>query len=225
MRKLLVGLFILSGCTAKYVALSKMVLPTTNTIAVRTVVEETWITIKDGHLDIETSTAAVKILGSGVFISPSGHILTCAHLFNVGVSSTITVETHNNHKYTAQLLYKDDEKDLALVKVDLQTKFAKLATKQAQIGQEVLAVGNPDGLKFSVTHGIISYINRDINEPYLYVQTDAPINPGNSGGPLFNTNGELIGINARKIGGADGLGFAISQDTIKDFLGLFKELP
>lgn len=226
---------VLVGCaTEKYVSVSREVTKKTNMIAVETVMEQMILTFTDKGFSVQQATVPVTISGSGVFISRNGHVLTCAHLFSIGVSTTIYVTTANGERLQGRVLYKDEARDLALVKVDVSPYYlpfplamppsvAKLTKRPLEVGQEVIAVGNPKRLGFSVTHGIISYIDRDLEEPFLYTQTDAPINPGNSGGPLFNLQGELVGINALKVPG-DGLGFAISPATIRDFLDNFKGL-
>lgn len=223
------------GCgVERYVSIAKKVTPKANMIAVETVMEEMLITFGEGGINIHQATVPVTLSGSGVFISPNGHILTCAHLFSVGLSTTIYVTTANGDRLQGRVLYKDVARDLALVKVDVSPYYlpfplalppavATLTKRPLEAGQEVIAVGNPKRLGFSVTHGIISYVDRDLDEPFRFTQTDAPINPGNSGGPLFNLQGELVGINALKIDG-DGLGFAISPATIQEFLDTFKGL-
>lgn len=223
MKKLVYLLLLIVGCTPIYVKLSNNVIPKSSAIEVHTVIYETVIQFNENGFNIQRETAPVTFLGSGVFISPNGHILTCAHLFE-GNFSTITVILANGHKQKAKLLYSDKDKDLALLKIDAHTSYAVLMTEELQIGEEVMAVGNPEGLEFSVTHGIVSYVDRNVDEPYTFTQTDAPINPGNSGGPLFNLKGELVGINSLKISDTDGLGFAISPTTIKDFLDMFRGL-
>jgi len=86
-----------------------------------------------------------------------------------------------------------------------------------QIGEKVIAIGNPLGLQFSVSEGIVSGIHRPgLNEMEVYIQTDAALNPGNSGGPLINKKGEVIGINNFKIGGTEGMGFALESNSIKE---------
>ncbi len=222
-----VGLFTLgllvTGCFEKYSYVINHVQDKAVMIEVPTVMEETILTFNGGGFEVHKETATHIILGSGVFISPVGHILTCAHLFNNGQVKTITVSVLNGTTYYATLLYQDTDRDLALIKVDGQHNPAYLADS-VSLGQEVIAVGNPEGLEFTSTHGIVSHVNRDISENFLFTQTDAPINGGNSGGPLFNLRGQLVGINARKSRGADGLGFAISLKTINEFLELFRGL-
>lgn len=226
MKKIFVGLLlILVACGSRYVSLSRKCLPKTVSIEVPTVVEQFTLSFNGEELQLTKSTVTVVVQGAGVFMSSKGHILTCAHLFNVGISTSISVEMSNNTHIPAIVVYQDKDKDLALIKVEAtNTNYAKIAYGSLEVGQEVMAIGNPLGLGFTVTHGIISYINRDLSEPYAFTQTDSPINPGNSGGPLFNSEGYLIGINARKIPKMDGLGFAITPNTIYQFLSVFKGL-
>lgn len=235
MKKYILALtIILSACQGRYTTVAKEVTPKTVSIEVPTIIEQTWLTFDGDKFNIHIETGVVKVQGSGVFISPQGHILTCAHLFEVGQSSDIIVIALNGVKVYGTLLYKDKAKDLALLKVKELGYFphdsygvlhAKLTNNILIVGEDVLAIGNPLGLSFTITHGIVSKVGRDLGDSYLYTQTDAPINPGNSGGPLFNMEGELIGINSLKIPSADGLAFAISPQTIREFLRLFEGLP
>lgn len=224
MKKIIGALLFLAviGCGERYTRTVANDVPKTTMISVNVIVQQLVMTFDGGEFHVEKSTVPATIYGSGVFISPQGHILTCGHLFDMG-HSTITITLNNGDSLKGTLLYEDRAKDLALVKIEGVYPYATLTTRSLKVGREVIAVGNPQVLDFSVTHGIISRINRDINEGYTFTQTDAPINPGNSGGPLFDLNGDLVGINARKEEG-DGLGFAISPETIKEFLRMFKGL-
>jgi len=108
------------------------------------------------------------------------------------------------------------ELDLALLKIEGDYNSIKLGdSDNAKIGEKVVAIGNPLGLSFSVSEGIISGVNRvGSNDLPLYIQTDAALNPGNSGGPLINTDGEVIGINNFKIIGGENLGFALESNSL-----------
>ena len=139
----------------------------------------------------------------------------------------------NGTTYTADVVWSDSDLDLAILKISMKgLTYAKLGdSKQLQIGQNVYAIGNPIGYEFqrTVTGGIISALNRTIkieeNEKVNYmsnlIQTDATINPGNSGGPLINVNGEVIGINTVKITTAEGIGFAVPINCVKNIVEKF----
>ncbi len=214
------------GCTAKerYVRVVEKIQPQAAMVEVQTIATITQMTISARGIEINSSTVPVKYAGSAVFLTTDGTLLTCAHLFDTPYPSTVTVITSDGHKHRAHVLNAEFDRDLALVRVTGKFEAATLTTKKLRLGQEVLAVGNPDGLEFSTSHGIISHLDRETEAGFFYTQIDAPINPGNSGGPLFNLDGELIGINAAKMQGADGLGFAISPETIADYLAQFRGL-
>lgn len=237
MKKLMSVMFvglILTGCVTNepYVKLSEDVLPKTVMITVTTVVDVVNIVVdKNGKATVDRSTETVRIRGAGVFISQTGHILTCAHLVWTGNVQDITIEQYNGDIQRADLLNKDDFKDLALMKINAMRvlPYAQVADpRDLKVGQEVLAVGNPLGLGFSVSHGILSALNRDLDDFYNSTQSDTFLNPGNSGGPLFNINGELVGINSRIIPPVPlpvftGLGFSVQCGQIHEFLVSFKK--
>lgn len=223
---------LLAGCATseKLVKLSDETLPKSTTISVATVVEVLNLTIEKDKLKIERSTQTAQIGGSGVFISPNGHILTCAHLMSVGVPGDVTVCQYDGTCQKADVIYKEERLDLMLLKVEVSSPvpYARLADpRKLRVGQEVLAIGNPLRFGFTVTHGIISALNRDELGVYNMTQSDAFINPGNSGGPLFNLKGELIGINSRIVPPVDapiftGLGFSVQSGQILEFLTRFR---
>ncbi len=154
-------------------------------------------------------------LGSGFVIDPSGIIVTNNHV--IADADEVTANFSDGTKLTAEVIGKDTKTDIAILKVKSEKPlpFVKIGdSNKARVGDWVLAIGNPFGFGRTVTIGIVSAIGRDINSgPYdNYIQTDASINKGNSGGPLFNMDGEVIGINTAIIspsGGSIGLGFAI----------------
>ena len=160
----------------------------------------------------------ITSLGSGFVIDPSGIVVTNDHV--IDGADSVQVIFQEGDTYTAKVLGKDDLTDIALLKIDAKkplpyVKFGN--SDKARVGDWVIAIGNPFGLGFSVTAGIISAFDRDIQAgPYDdFIQTDAAINRGNSGGPLFNMDGEVIGINTAIIsptGGSIGLGFAIPSN-------------
>ena len=225
MKSILYSLVLLStiGCGAKerYARVASDVQPKTAMVTIEGIAEKTTMTFTKEGITVNTTTAPVRNVGSAVFITKTGVLLTCAHLFDIPVVSTVTITTVQGTQIVARILTRDIERDLALLKVDGFHNPAIISHEALRLGQEVIAVGNPSGLDFSTTHGIISHIDRDIGEGFYFTQIDAPINPGNSGGPLFNLDGELIGINARIIPG-DGMGFAISPSVIDEFLAPFR---
>ena len=157
-------------------------------------------------------------LGSGFIIDASGYIVTNSHVIADAVE--ITVLLHDNTSLNAKVIGKDSKTDLALLRVEPKIRLPFVSfgdSDQVRVGDWVLAIGNPYGLGGSVTAGIISARARDLrNGPYDdFFQTDAAINLGNSGGPLFNTDGQVIGINTAiysRTGGNIGIGFAIPSN-------------
>jgi len=169
--------------------------------------------------DAENEPHRINSLGSGFVIDPSGLIVTNNHV--IDGADEINVILNDGTKLKADLVGKDAKSDLALLRVhyDKPLKAVKFGdSDKVRLGEWVIAIGNPFSLGGTVTAGIVSARNRDINSgPYdNYIQTDAPINRGNSGGPLFDLNGEVIGINTAIIspsGGSIGIGFAIPSDS------------
>ena len=153
--------------------------------------------------------------GSGFFVSPDGYILTNNHVIDKAESLTVILEDETSHK--AKVIGTDPRTDLALLKIDIKkAPYVKFGNSdRLAIGDWVVAIGNPLGLDFTVTAGILSAKGRDIFGGTAYgdfLQTDAAINRGNSGGPLYNTKGEVIGINTAIVVGGQGLGFAIPSN-------------
>ena len=163
-------------------------------------------------------------LGSGVVVSTQGYILTNNHV--VEAADEIEVAFADGRKVSAKVVGADPETDLAVLKVDLKNLSAITLGRieQAQVGDVVLAIGNPFGVGQTVTMGIISALGRshlNINTFENFIQTDAAINPGNSGGALIDTKGNLLGINTAiysRSGGSLGIGFAIPVSTVKTVL-------
>ncbi|MDY7577761.1 Do family serine endopeptidase [Herbaspirillum sp. RTI4] len=160
-------------------------------------------------------------LGSGVIVSPQGYILTNNHV--VEAADEIEVALSDGRKATAKVVGTDPETDLAVIRIDLPNlPAATLANvADADVGDVVLAIGNPFGVGQTITMGIISALGRNhlgINAFENFIQTDAAINPGNSGGALVDSNGNLLGINTAiysRSGGSMGIGFAIPVSTAK----------
>jgi serine protease Do len=157
-------------------------------------------------------------LGSGFFVTDTGLIVTARHVVANGFDFTVTL--FDGTELKADLVFESAGLDIAVLKVRSNGPFPPVKigdSSTARVGDPVFAIGNPLGLEQTVTHGIISALDRGINDsPYdNYMQTDTPINPGNSGGPLFNAKGEVIGINIEiftRGGGSIGLGFVMPID-------------
>ena len=172
----------------------------------------------------------VTSLGSGFVVEASGYIITNNHV--IEDADEITVTFSNNDKYKAKIIGRDKKVDLALLKIEAKKPLPFVPfgdSDNMRVGDWVIAIGNPYGLGGTVTQGIISARARSINAgPFDdFLQTDAPINRGNSGGPLFNTNGEVIGINTAIFspsgGGSVGIGFAIPTSLAKPVIAQLKE--
>lgn len=170
--------------------------------------------------------------GSGVIISPDGYVITNNHVIESGGKVEVTL--YNKRSYTAEIIGKDPSTDLALLKIkasDLQPlRYAN--SDEVQVGEWVLAVGNPFNLTSTVTAGIVSATGRNINilqgmySIENFIQTDAVVNPGNSGGALVNMKGELVGINAAimsESGGYEGYSFAIPSNLVRKIIFDLKE--
>jgi serine protease Do len=163
-------------------------------------------------------------LGSGFIISADGYILTNNHV--VDKATDIKVSLADGRSFEAKLIGKSPDIDIALIKIDaLGLPSVTLGDSEAtEVGDMVIAIGNPFGLSHTVTSGIISAKGRVIGVgPYDNLnQTDAAINPGNSGGPLFNSNGEVVGINTVIIASGQNLGFAVPITMVKEVLPSIK---
>jgi serine protease Do len=153
-------------------------------------------------------------LGSGFIVSSDGYILTNAHV--VDGANVVTVKLTDKREFRAKVVGADKQSDVAVLKIDASNlPIVKIGDpNQSKVGQWVVAIGSPYGFDNTVTSGIISAKSRSLpNENYTpFIQTDVPVNPGNSGGPLFNLQGEVIGINSMiysQTGGFQGLSFAI----------------
>ena len=167
--------------------------------------------------------------GSGSIVDPRGYILTNYHVVQGATQLEVQVE---NDKFPATVAGVDRDDDLAVIKIEPRSRrltVVNLGTSQGlQVGQKVLAIGNPFGLQRTLTTGIISGLERPLHDPAARrtingaIQTDAAINPGNSGGPLLNAKGEMIGINTaiqpNAGGGSIGIGFAVPVDIAKKII-------
>jgi len=171
----------------------------------------------------------VTSLGSGFIIDPSGYIVTNNHV--IEDSDQITVALQDGTQMAAKVVGRDTKTDLALLKVTPKkplpaTKFGD--SDKARVGDWVIAIGDPFGIGSTVTAGIVSARNRNINAgPYDdFIQTDAPINKGNSGGPLFDMDGNVVGINSAIFspsGGSVGIGFAIPANLAREVIGQLRQ--
>lgn len=185
------------------------------------------------------STSTATASGSGIIISEDGYILTNNHVVSSSTSDTsssdsyyqiseatkLTVTLFNDStEYTAKIVGKDEQTDLAVIKID-KTGLSKAEfadSDSIKVGDFAMAVGNPIGLQSSVTAGIVSAVNREVTDSdgkkFTLIQTDAAINAGNSGGALVNSEGKVIGINTLKMSGTgiEGMGFAIPINSTTD---------
>ncbi|WP_139862418.1 S1C family serine protease [Bradyrhizobium ivorense] len=183
-----------------------------------------------GGLSPRKSPNAIQsvAMGSGFFISPDGYAVTNSHV--VKDSDTATILTSDKKSYSAKVVGRDALSDLALIKVDGRADFSyvKMAERPPRVGDWVLTVGNPFGLGGTVTAGIVSARERELeNGPSEgFLQIDAPINSGDSGGPSLDTNGDVIGVNSMIFspsGGWSGVAFAIPADTVKSVIPQLRE--
>lgn len=161
-------------------------------------------------------------LGSGFIISSDGKIVTNHHV--VEGAETVTVKLADGRSFEATVVGTDPSTDIAVLKIEADVDLPAVSfgtSETMRVGDEVVAVGNPFGLGGTVTSGIISAKSRNINAGPLddFIQTDAAINRGNSGGPLFNNDGEVIGVNTAILspgGGSVGIGFAVPSDLVQE---------
>ena len=182
-----------------------------------------------GDDDVMPHSRRSSSLGSGFIIDPSGIVITNNHV--IEGANEITVILTDGHKLKAEVIGKDSKVDVAVlqVKPDAPLKFVKFGeSDKMRVGDAVMAVGNPFGLGGTVTAGIVSARNRNIDSgPYDdFLQTDASINKGNSGGPLFNMAGEVIGINTAILspsGGSIGIGFATPSGTVMPIIDQLRQ--
>jgi serine protease Do len=168
-----------------------------------------------------------RSLGSGFVISNDGYVLTNAHV--VDGADEIIVRTNDRREFVAEVIGSDKRSDVALIKVEAEgLPTVKIGSaKDLKVGEWVLAIGSPFGFEHSATAGIVSAKGRNLpTENYVpFIQTDVAINPGNSGGPLFNLDGEVVGVNSQiysRTGGFMGLSFAIPIDVAMDVVDQLK---
>jgi putative serine protease PepD len=178
------------------------------------------------------STGGGQGIGTGFVVSKDGYILTNAHVVSESgqAASQVTVtfksSGSNGTQIPATIVGADESSDVALLKIDPSQAPALVPvplgdSSKVQVGEQVVAIGNPLGLDFSLSSGVVSATDRSLQSPNGAtitggIQTDAAINPGNSGGPLFDANGDVIGINEQidsQSGGNEGIGFAVPINT------------
>ena len=157
-------------------------------------------------------------LGSGAIVAIEGYIVTNFHVVD-GINAAAVI-TYKKGTFPIRIVKADQRLDLAVLKIDGEFKPLEFEdSRLVKVGDKVIALGNPNGLSFTVTEGIVSQVNRDLSGvSYPLLQTDVSINPGNSGGPLVNIQGKIVGINRLKIKDFEGLGFAIPADMVKKFV-------
>jgi serine protease Do len=179
------------------------------------------------HFNVPPGEFKQNSLGSGFIIDTDGYIITNNHV--IADADEIKVKLKDGKEFDAQIIGKDPTTDIALLKIKPPRELPALTlgdSNSLEIGQWVVAIGNPFGLEDTVTAGIVSAKGRVIGAgPYDdFIQTDASINPGNSGGPLINLKGEVVGINTAIIaGGGGGIGFAIPINMAKDIIDQLKK--
>ncbi len=161
---------------------------------------------------IQTNTG----LGSGVFVKEGGYIMTNYHVIR-GASSAAVI-TADKERHAVQVVGFNEKADIAILKIEENYPALEFSRREPETGQRVIAIGNPGGLQFTVTEGIISATDRKDKEGNTYIQTDVPINPGNSGGPLVDASGKIIGINTLKISGFEGIGFALTAEQASEIM-------
>lgn len=187
-----------------------------------------------GNSIFSNSSESSLGLGTGVIVTENGYILSNEHVTGDKYSNCyITLD--NGNSYNGTVVWSDSDLDLSILKINANNlSYAEFGnSKDVKVGETVYAIGNPIGFEFrrTVTSGIISAKNRTIRlqeentESYMsnLIQTDATINPGNSGGPLITPNGQVIGINTVKITTAEGIGFAVPIDVVKNVIESFKQ--
>jgi S1-C subfamily serine protease len=171
---------------------------------------------------IEDSVKAVVTVrtdmsqGTGFLITNNGYLVTNYHVMEGATAAAIY--TYDGEQHSVTPIGYNPDLDIILLKISGNYEKLRLENSDdVSVGEKVIAIGNPLGLQFSVSQGIVSAIHREgTNGLSAYIQTDAALNPGNSGGPLINTNGKVIGINNFKIGSSESLGFALESNYIED---------
>lgn len=173
------------------------------------------------------SQRPMRAQGSGFIISPDGYVVTNHHV--VRNADRIKIALKGGKRLEAKLIGSDERTDIALLKISKPGTYqsVRFATKEARVGDWVLAIGNPFGLSSTVTAGIVSARGRDVGDsPYDFIQIDAAVNKGNSGGPTFNLSGNVVGVNTSIIspsGGNVGIAFAVPASIVQDVVAQLKK--
>ena len=201
----------------------RLPVPTPGPVAGRDDLSEVAAKVLPSVVSIEVDNGSEHGAGSGFAIDREGHLLTNNHV--LGGGGTVAVILNNGRRVAAKIVGRDARNDLAVLKIDPAAGVPPVSlasSSSAAVGDDVLAIGSPLGLAGTVTAGIVSALDREVEVGPGYrlraIQTDAAINPGNSGGPLVNARGEVIGVNttiatiAGTEGGSIGIGFAIPID-------------
>jgi S1-C subfamily serine protease len=175
--------------------------------------------IVDEVLESVVSVSTNVGSGSGVIVDKKGYVVTNYHVINGAF--VVRVTTKDGVRYNVnELVGVNPGADVAVLKINgINLKELPFGdSSKLKVGEKVIAAGNPVGLSFTVTEGIVSAFRTNIppERDFNYIQTDVPINPGNSGGPLINTKAQIVGINNFKVGGFESLGFAISSNDVRD---------
>jgi putative serine protease PepD len=179
---------------------------------------------------VQSNTPYGQATGTGFVVSSDGYLVTNEHVIDGAGSIQVKIGS-NSKTYTAKVVGADASRDLALLKVDASNlpTLSLADSSSVQVGDATFAIGNPYGLDDTLTTGIVSALQRDIQSPNGstisgVIQTDAALNPGNSGGPLLDASGKVIGVNAQIATGGNGsegnvgIGFAIPSNTVKSFI-------
>jgi len=182
---------------------------------------------KNGQPPVQTPQRS-EALGSGFVISPDGYIVTNNHVISGADDIEVAFENHDHFK--AKLIGTDTKTDIALLKIESKTPLPYVSfgdSSKMRVGDWVIAVGNPLGQGFSVSAGIVSARGRELSGTYdNFIQTDYAINRGNSGGPLFNMDGQVIGVNTAILspnGGSIGIGFSMASNVVHKVVDQLKE--
>lgn len=181
--------------------------------------------------DVLNSVVSIKSnvgQGSGAFIRNNGYVVTNLHVISGSNPASITAVTYGNEQYPASLIGYDVNSDIAVLNINKDMPYLKFGNSDdVKVGTKVIAAGNPAGLSFTITEGIVSALRTNADNGLNYIQTDVPINPGNSGGPLINQKGDIIGINNFKYGGFESLGFAIASNeadsVVNNIIGQYEQ--
>jgi serine protease Do len=223
----LLAVFVCTGCITPGSSRERVVLHAKNKVA------KSLVHIRPvKEVFSEGKREEIVVVGSGFIITADGYVVTNEHV--AGKSTSVMCVLYNKEELEAKVIGIDPFTDIALLKLESDRKdfpFVRLgSSKNLEAGQTVLALGSPHGLARSVSLGIISVTDRylegagDMVSPFnTWIQTDAAINPGNSGGPLVNLKGDVVGVNARKLGGADNVGFAIPIDIAKEVIAKLRK--